>query len=255
MLKQTVALVRKQHWLALSLATLGLLILVLGLFVASSAGPILEISALEGTRTPRPAGTPVVVRERNFGAWSYRAVRGERLYARVSFDLQTVSGLRAYADANRVLANQLSQRGERIEVQVTFRAPLTPEQFRTWVARHGMNVEVAGVRFIDGNGLRGALSISPEGDELLPQDVLDAPQNNIPGTQTEGVMNVRGSVEASQLPSVAADGYVFIADCTRAAIIEDLTAAGVPDATAFEIRVRSPSWEMEDLGLENFRTP
>jgi hypothetical protein len=56
------------------------------------------------------------------------------------------------------------------------------------------------------------------------------------------------------LPDLIADTQVLLLDVTPRAVQDDLIAAGVPGGSQAQVQRRgTPFWQMEDLGLENFR--
>ncbi len=202
------------------------------------------------TETPSQP-TPVTVFEHDYGAWHVTAQRDSRLSASVTFDGSSTGGLQAYAQANRVLANQLAGSNGQVEIAITFRSLLQPEQYRYWVASHGMTVAVTGLRtHITEWNDRGGLGVRPRAGEVLPEASL-----NLPNATVQGVLGANGQVPASELPAIAADPLVFIPDVTTTIVRQDLVAAGLPVnevANASVHQLGSPFWFMENLGLSNF---
>lgn len=214
----------------------------------------LTVGARQETRPQPQSGY-----QRDYGSWSYsagRAVHG-RLDAHVWYDTSSIAGLRAYAAANRALADQLARAGGRAEVQVTFRVPMALDTFRIWATSVGLTVQAVDIRTLDTQGMRSTLGVFPRGGDPLPQTVIDrqlgsASQKVGPLTVT-GVTNARGTVEAARLPAIAADAQVFLADVTATVVRRELGVAGEADAAQTVVTVQPPFWHMEALGLGNFR--
>lgn len=123
-----------------------------------------------------PPPTPQGGHERDYGSWRYsvgRAANHGRLDGYVYYDNTSINGLRAYAAANRILANQLASAGGTAEMQVTFRAPMAPDAFRAWAAASGLTVGVVDIRMVDTTGNRSTIGLFPRGGDPLPQAVLE----------------------------------------------------------------------------------
>jgi hypothetical protein len=180
------------------------------------------------------------------------------LFAAVNYDNQSVAGITAYAAANRTLATQLAGSGGNVGIEITFRSYLTVEQFRTWVAARGVNATETTLRYVDANGRRVTHGIAARPNDVLPQTSLElaaSPPKNVGGQRTlRGVFQTSGTVAANRLPDLIADTQVLLLDVTPRAVQDDLIAAGVPGGSQAQVQRRgTPFWQMEDLGLENFR--
>lgn len=214
---------------------------------------------------PRPQGVqagapaPVPVRSADFGAWSYTAGRNELgiLEATVMYDGNSPKTLQTYAAANRAAAAQLAAAGGTVEIQVIFRDPLSPTEYRAWASALGLAVDSVQIRTVSAAGQRSTLSLFPQGKEPLPQGALDSQltaATKAAGPLTvRGVFAVRGKVDASRLPTILADKRVFLPDVTATLVQRDLAAFGVADAPQVRVTIFQPYWQMEDAGLENFR--
>lgn len=220
----------------------------------------LQAGAAQGA-PPQPKPIPA----HDFGTWSYTAGREDdgALVIHVRYDDRSIAGLRAYATANRTLAQQLAREGGQAEVQITFRAPVSPDEFRTWAASTGLKVKTVTLRTVEGDGRRSTLGVHPQATDPLPQAAIDRRLASVSQTQrsgkligpltVQGVITVTASVDAKRLPSIAGDPRVFLADVTPAVTRRALTTAGVSDAARGTVFVKPPFWQMEDLGLDNFR--
>ena len=244
---------------------------------ANSATPPPQItstalpSAIPTYDTPAPVSTPQpsatreptpaieILREHDFGAWKYVASRGgdAGLYAWVSYNSGSIAGIQAFADANRILANQLASGSGEVQIDLTFRDYVAPAQFRTWAASMGLQVADSGVRFIEHSGMRGTLGLPAQGSDFLPQGPIDDlltttdPNRGAPLT-LRGVFYTRGSINAQQLTAIAADPLVFLPDVTANIVHNELREIGIPNADTVRANAGSPFYQMEDFGLENF---
>ena len=204
---------------------------------------------------------PEEVGQGDFGTWSYKAyMRYEynsnykltgRIYTDISRDTSTVEKLHAYAKANQVLADQLATKGGTARAYITFRTFVEPDQFNSWVKAHGFRVEiisarrteVTGGQTIDGTitttaGPNGENPLDPEtvkrilepGGRIDNNGVLTGVGEGETKTIVRGVVYTTVIVDAKQLPSLAADPLVFVSDVTSNVVLNELIAAGVPDA-------------------------
>jgi len=219
---------------------------------------VVALSVTLSTSVGRAAPAPQM-HGHNYGAWSYTATRSSdhgRLEAAVRYDNSSIAGLRAYADANRILANQLARSSGEIEVQITFSTPMDPVKFRSWATNVGLTVQAADIRTVNAKGRRSTIAVFPRGSDPLPQAIIDrqlARNLTIDPLTIRGVVDARGTIDATRLPSVVADTNVFLADVTPSVIRRDLSNEGEVDATQTLVQVQPPFWALEDLGLDNFR--
>lgn len=211
--------------------------------VTSPTLPAATPSIAEPTQTPYP------LVERDFDTWFYRVALSNPPSAVVVYTTTSISALQSYAASSRALASQLAGQGGQIEVVVTFRSYVSPEQYRSWVAAKGLTPLLTSVRFVDANGLRGATGIAPKDGDVLPLGAQSTPASSA----ISGVMAVRGTIAAAQLMQLANDPLVFIPDCTTTKVRHDLTQDNVPGAEQTTVQLGSPFWDMEDFGLSNFQ--
>lgn len=233
-------------------------------------------------------GAPEVVRQHDFGAWSYVA-RHETtgsLSAETHFDYSSVSAIRAFAATNIILAGQLASTKGQSDVQVTFKVPLSPTAYRTWItSADSIVVSASYIKAQDGRNLVGVPTESlpplqitivpgtdsqvssggpppvskssnlaqgfPASSDPLPQAQLDRAVQN--ASQSFGAIKVLGvyacqlRVANQLLPALAMDPQVLIADVTAPIVRNDLQAAGVPDADKAEIYTGMPTFTVQDL--------
>lgn len=235
------------------------------------------------TLTPDPHATPwpTAVGDENgrhdFGAWGYIYTYGRAwgdLFARVYYDDHSVAGLEAYAQANRALATDLAQRGGDesfapsrglARVDLTFRTYLNPDQARDWIQAHNLLIEYVVLRIVDPQGLRLDLTV-PTADVNDPVSAAaiarmlnppDAPSCGPFTMRGGGVYFVTALADPAQLPVLAADPLVYLADVTPNAVRRDLWQRYAETRTNsfkwVQVQNGSPFWAMEDLGLEHFR--
>lgn len=218
---------------------------------------IATLSALTTQIAQQPRG---LIREHDFGAWSYKAWREENgmVQASVGFDSSSVAGLQAYAAANRDLAAQLATGGDDIDVQVVFRRVLTPTEYLAWSASAGMDwYEYISFNATDTRGHGGSGSIVSDSSDPWPQGgvnrFLDTGRTAPYGPLTiNGPFEVDGKIAANRLLTVANDPRVFVVDVTSYVISSELEAANV---VMDWVNVDPPPIfsAMLALGLENFR--
>lgn len=224
--------------------------------------PLVNPSPTRGGRQGGPAvppQRPQVVRTGDFGSWKYTAVReatGE-LSASVQYDNLSVAGLRTHAATNQALIRQIVQTGGRADVQVTFRSPVTADDFRSWAAATGLRVNGVSLRTVDQRGQRSTLFINPQDGDPLPQAFIDGQlaeaSRKVGPLTVQGVIMMHGQLEATRLPAIATDTRVFLADVTPTIVRRELAAAGIAGTEQMSINLPVTFWQLENLGLEQFR--
>lgn len=234
--------------------------LKIGRTVASLA--ILAVVAFAGgvvSTAKARAQSEVAVRQRDFGSWSYVAgVDGEgRVTAHVRYSYDSVADLTTYALANRVLIAQMANVDAVVDAQITLRAPLMPDEFRTLALSNRFSVSLAEIRYEGPGGARATGRVFPRGLDPLPQEMLDrvvaGAEGRIGPQRLSGVITAEGRARPSELASLAADPRVFLVDVTPFAVRRDLQVAGVQGASSAVVNLQPPFWFMERLGLANFQ--
>jgi hypothetical protein len=202
--------------------------------------------------------------ERDHGSWKYRVgqTNGNLFEAQVWYDMSSVAALKSFAAANQAIAAQIKGSDTPIDVAVTFRAPLPLDTFRPWAKSTGMKVDAVDIRTTTATGERGTIGIFPHADDPLPQAALDGQLASASGKvgklSVGGVTTVHGSIRSSSVAQLMADNQVFLVDVTAAVIRAEFASAGIVAADqlpAARLIVISPPpfWQMEELGLQNFR--
>jgi hypothetical protein len=253
----------------IAISTMGVLavtvLLLFSVFASWSAPRTRDASVVGGVRqqteqtpgeqTKSIGGTEQGWRK-DFGAWSYYIADREDgwLRAMVTFDHNSVKGIRDFADANRVLANQLADSTDQVEVEVTFRELMTPEEHRAWATAAGItyfdNVHMMADDPLSGSAEMVVRVGSPQPPPQTRYDEEKAAHNL--NDRIQGIDSFRGKVDASRLPAIAADPKVFVADVTMNVVRNDLRAAGITDRADIHNSV-VVFYFMKQLGLENFK--
>ncbi|MEA2575242.1 MAG: hypothetical protein QOH93_2540 [Chloroflexia bacterium] len=195
---------------------------------------------------------PDVVRECDFGDWSYQVGHADDglLHASVNLHKKTISGLNTYAIANKIMAKQLARLSGPIHVAISFRDYMTADQFRAWAKARGVQVQQA--QLSTGGTGPGRVTVGIEGtpDDPLPEGEF----NHWGGKDMRGVFGAYATVDASRLMEVASDNNVFLADVTADYIPYDAKKAGL-DVKPKDVSVWIEFPTMEELGLGNFALP
>lgn len=202
--------------------------------------------------------------ERDHGNWKYRVgqTNGGLFEAQVWYDQSSVGALKSFAAANQAIAAQIKGSDTPIDIAVTFRAPLPIDTFRSWAKSAGMKVDAVDIRTTTATGERGTIGIFPHADDPLPQAALDGQMASASGKVGKlsigGVTTVHGAVRSSSVAQLMTDNRVFLVDVTAAVIRAEFASAGIVAADqlpAAKLIVISqpPFWQMEELGLQNFR--
>ncbi len=231
---------------------------------------------LQANSTPAPTA---LVRKADFGAWSYFAQRmghdtirpfgGNQInpgdiYATVNYKSDTADQVRSYVDANRSQLPKVEAMSGKVEVRITFRNYLQPDQFRNWVKTYNLSQPWSLMRAIDdpqkGNGYI-TMSITPTQDDPdpLPQFYmnfhLSGLKDHHPGAVFKGVYFTRGWVDAGQLAAIVSDTNVYFVDVTPNLVRMDLAANGIDGGDKADVTVEpdTPFHTMELVGLDQFK--
>ncbi len=142
---------------------------------------------------------------------------------------------------------------------------MAPDPARAWIQAHNLLTQYAVLRVYDRQGTRLDFVVpTSDVNDPLPADYIDweGPSPGAPSCgsftiQGGGVYFVTALADPAQLPALAADPLVYLADVTPNAVRRDLWPRyQETQASSFQwVRVQngSPFWRMEDLGLEHFR--
>lgn len=226
--------------------------------------PLAAVISDTSLPVPMPSLTPLPMQEEkqaDYGVWQYKAGKSIDLgaHAVITYDQSSVEALQGYAAANHTLAKQVAAEGGTVQVHITFRDYMAPDQFRTWVKSKGLTVLQTELRAIDAKGMPGTLGVYPQGDDPLPQTYMSQglePQKQLAGDAgtLAGVFYTYATVDAANLLNISEDPLVFIADVTPNVVRRELITSGWLDVKLENVNVDPPHafWEMERLGLENF---
>jgi|GEM_PF-5140467 len=211
--------------------------------------------------TPRPTEPVLLVRQRVFTSWSYKAIKEEDGIpsAEIRFDDSSVRGILAFAAENRELATQLALSGGQVDIEVTFHRLLSTDAYRAWAATAGISYfQSAHLLARDRNdGPPPQIGVISKSNDPLPLEnfsqALEATDRGYGPADVRGVDSFKGRVDASRLPSLIADPQVFLVDVTKNIVRSDLRDARV--AMWERARIHQPVLvyvAMERLGLANF---
>lgn len=213
------------------------------------------------------------------------------VYGGVAYDNRSIQGIRDYAAANWQLVSRVAAHGGLVEVLITFHSYVPLDQFRAWVKIHGLAVGVSYVNLINNSGEHRRLIVCPYSDtapivqsdkpgfppvycpyhakdeqsklkdngDPLPLSELNDYLNEYNAAEKDSTLRIIGVsftrtwVDASQLPTIANDPLVYLADVTPDVVRMDLARAGVAGADTPAIEVDTPFPAMEQFGLDNFK--
>lgn len=230
-------------------------------FTYLRAGLILSVLTVAAFLTTFTAsGSAQELGRARFDGWGYTVVADPDGSARaqIDYDHGSVADLRRYAATNRALAHQLATDGAKtLTVSVSFRRPLSVDEFRAWAAKAPLQVDGFQLRLTGTNGQRWTLGGAPTRGELVSAVDLN---RNLDRLRAKGAADVRGvivaegTVAAGVYDQLANDPAVFLVDVTPSAARDRIikTVRGVDPAHLSVAVAPAFSW-MEDLGLENFR--
>ena len=252
---------------ALAVVVVGTFLAARSVNVPQPAAVSLPVTQSTAVATVAPGSTPTVpappdiVKQGSFATWHYTVTRqiinaAPEFHATIRYASSSIGDLKAYASENRQLATQLiSTTTTPVEVEVTFNTYLQPDQYRQWIADTGFRPRIASVRAVDSADLnhRWGVGVSPLGTDVLPQSALDLEWPGSPDLTVKGVFSVRGNIAPGKLARLLSDPVVFLPDVSYAVVRREMEGTIAPIGFNMTVDLDSPFWQMEDLGLENFK--
>lgn len=208
--------------------------------------------------------SPPVVREGTFPGWSYRAFREDDgfILAKVTYDSNSVAGVKAYAKANEAVAQRLVARGQSpIEAEITFKRLLSADELREVIARSGVPLSrISGyhMRAVGSEGQWITMGGGPSNGEFIAQAVIDQQMTNVrrhvPDAQFMGVAYVEATLTSEEYQRLLAHASVFMIDVTKSEIRAAVqSVVQLKQPRDLGVLGTKPFWAMQRLGLENFR--
>ena len=175
-------------------------VLIIGVVLAALVALLVRQSILGAVSRPMRSET---VFTRDMGVWDYSASRddAEGLWIVVNYDHSSESDLKAYAAANKALIPEVQRRGDWAEVAISFRDPITPDQFRAWAKQNGLHARQT--QLAAGNT---TMMLVGTDSDPLPQQSID----KFPYAGLRGVFGSYGTVASKQLSAIASDPLVFL---------------------------------------------
>jgi hypothetical protein len=196
----------------------------------------------------------------SFDGWSYAGYVDSDGYvnARVRLEANTVSGLKKYAVANRLLASQLWKAGQQtMQMEVTFKRPISIETLSRLQTRSGVIINRVQARVISADGQRVGMDwVVAKQSDLNPPS-MDLTLNDISqkmngSAQFLGVVSFIGGGNRQTYDQLISDPDVFIADVTANQIRSDV-GNNIPIEKFSMVTGPAVFWLMEDAGLDNFQ--
>ncbi len=193
----------------------------------------------------------------HFAGWEYMAAStNEALEIIVNYEKLTPEGIKAFAEANRKLIDQIHGQ---VSVSVVFRRPLSINEFQALVGKSGLSVESYTMRAVDSAGQRITIQGAPDTKALVPQAMFNSMLTNIQsrsaGVSFRGIVTVNGIATPEQIKQLLADKRVFTTDVTQAIAAERARAQLASQNTALaqlpvHARLAAPLyWFMENTGI------
>lgn len=189
--------------------------------------------------------------------WGYvAATDGNQTSVIVLYEELTQSGVKAFDEANRRLANQVAGP---VSVSVVFQRPLSVDEFKELVQQTKLSIQSYTMRAVDVAGTRITIDGAPDGNTLVPQGMLERmlshAKDDFSGFTFKGIITVEATANPAQLRKLLADERVFTTDVSRAVATEHARAklaAHNPNVAQLPTssRLATPLyWVMEDVGL------
>lgn len=198
--------------------------------------------------------------QHSFDGWSYAGYVDSDGYVngRVWLEANTVGGLKKYAAANRVLADQLWKSGQRtMQVEVTFKHPISIETLSRLQVRSGVIINRVQARVISADGQRVGMDWVVANPSDLNPPSMDLTLNDISQKMNGparflGVVSFIGRGNRQAYDQLISDPDVFIADVTVNQIQRDM-GNNIPIEKFSLVTGPAVFWLMEDAGLNNFQ--
>jgi hypothetical protein len=226
------------------------LFLVLIVLLAVVGGTYQRTMA-SGDISKEDSGTFKVI---SYGSWDILiGGEGGSTRAYISYDHQSVEGIKAYVDANKKLVNDVfTNSSDSFPVEVTFSRPVEIEDFEKLIVSSRMDVARFEIRGLQADGRSVTVGGAP-GAELVPRAKLlefsqRASERGFPFA-VEGVYFVVGKVNHDGYDMLAASDHVFMIDLTKIKAQEGVRTAFSIDIPADRFMVQSPYVFLEAHGL------
>ncbi len=141
---------------------------------------------------------------------------------------------------------------------ITFRWPLSPEEFTQLIAESEMHVTKYRIRVIDGRGARATIGGQPSANERIPAGMLSTAIEGIEQAsggraELKGFFETQGIVYQEGYRRLLAHPKVFLVDVSVTLAHQILQSRGWKvRLDEIQFAGGSPYWDMEDLGLDLF---
>lgn len=188
----------------------------------------------------------------------------------VEYDTSSLAGLNKFRQFNTQILEQIIENKEKeiIPAKITFNAPLTQEEFTSFVKNYGIEVSHYIIYMKEPDGKIATIQGSPAEGELIPTQFLNVATQSIAqeynqSAQFLGWVEVNGSIPAEQALTLSQDKTVFMVDVMHLFLTSQLTdevlaTAGYSywDRQNFlqqgfsSIQYKSVAWELYHLGIE-----
>lgn len=197
---------------------------------------------------------PYIIKTGTYATWNYTAtwVADGAYVMETTYDMSSVGSIKAFAAENRQLAATLMEPGESVQVKVTFRRAIAPEEYRSWAQQTGFVPSMGVLRYLDMANTRGGAGFAPEGDDVIPEAYI-RPERFQPGGRLQGVFIALGTITTDRLRDLVGHKDVFLADVTPAIVRNEIAQMVGNSEFSLEPAIDSPFWFMENYGLENFQ--
>lgn len=239
---------------------IGLLLAGVGV-LAANAAVALDLEKLRN-RPPQP------IVSRSYDSWSFSAARlaSGRVRVTVDYDATSRAGIEAFAGAMRAEGARLLREGEQeFDVLVTFRRPLSTEEFQALVTSGDMAVRGYTIRTFQSDGLRGTTGQAAGGDKTVTvtgREFADSvaglmAQLGDPAFQPRGdkrvtgwgFISVEGTVNAAGYLAFVAAAETYVVNVGATIALREVRNIEGRRPREYEVRGMSPYWWMENYGI------
>ncbi|MBP8251795.1 MAG: hypothetical protein KAX40_05490 [Herpetosiphon sp.] len=199
---------------------------------------------------------------------AYFDTQQQTVYGNISYDYVTKQGVQAYLDYNRSTIETLTKRPHTtIFTNVVFNRPLSETEFIDFVKSYADNVLIYSMRSVESDGKRVTLFGAPEGNDIVPHQILDTMLRDSSEHNAAlfmGWIEVKITTNSQTLAQIMADPRVFTVEVAHTLIHDELTPAklkqrNIPEQArqriaqggTMDVQITAPSlyWNLEDTGF------
>ncbi len=204
------------------------------------------------------AAESTILADQQLPGLHYVIMSGEEQSAiiQVEYDTKSADGILQYKDTVAQLSREyaLAHPDTSFIVDVTFKRPMSIEDFRTLNSNYRAKPVDFALRTVASDGERGTISGAAEKAGDISTEAVDrifnSVQENQKGVTLKGVVSFRANITGATYDALSSDGNIFLVDALQP-YLTDETVRLKPSVAPSEVDYHTPNpyWFMEEVGL------